>query len=275
LAGAVTWGLVWYPYRLLEQGGISGATGTFITYLLPLLAGLVLFRRDVAKLHHTPILYLLALSAGWTNLGYVLAIIHGEVMQVLLLFYLAPLWTVLFARLLLGERPGLFGYLVMALSFAGALVMLWRPGMAPLPETAAEWAGLTAGMMFALSNVLARKAERLTVPQKSLSIWAGVSLVSGLALLVSPPALPAMGQIDWPLLLFVAFVMFAVTLAVQYGLAKTPANQAIVIFLSELVVAAASSYWLAGEVMNVQEWVGGAMIVAATLFSGKLEEKTV
>jgi drug/metabolite transporter (DMT)-like permease len=37
------------------------------------------------------------------------------------------------------------------------------------------------------------------------------------------------------------------------------------------VVAALSSWLLAGEAMRPQEWVGGAMIVAASLFSGKLE----
>ncbi|MDP2784248.1 MAG: EamA family transporter, partial [Sulfurimicrobium sp.] len=66
---------------------------------------------------------------------------------------------------------------------------------------------------------------------------------------------------------------FGVTLTVQYGLSHTPANQAIVIFLFELVVAAISSYFLAGELMTMQEWLGGAMIVAASLFSGKLEQQ--
>jgi drug/metabolite transporter (DMT)-like permease len=42
-------------------------------------------------------LLLIALVAGGCNLGYVLATVHGEVMRVLLLFYLAPLWTVLLA----------------------------------------------------------------------------------------------------------------------------------------------------------------------------------
>jgi drug/metabolite transporter (DMT)-like permease len=47
----------------------------------------------------------------------------------------------------------------------------------------------------------------------------------------------------------------------------------VVILLFELVVAAISSQWLAGEMMGPREWVGGAMIVAATLFSMKLEHK--
>ncbi|HSF47471.1 MAG TPA: EamA family transporter, partial [Burkholderiales bacterium] len=55
-----------------------------------------------------------------------------------------------------------------------------------------------------------------------------------------------------------------------YGLTHTPANQAIVIFLFELVVAAIAAYWLAGETLEPKEWAGGAMIVAAGLFSGKL-----
>jgi drug/metabolite transporter (DMT)-like permease len=62
------------------------------------------------------------------------------------------------------------------------------------------------------------------------------------------------------------------TFAVQYGLAHTPANQAVVILLSELVVAALSSRLLAGEVMSAQEWLGGAMIVTATLFSWRLND---
>ena len=46
-----------------------------------------------------------------------------------------------------------------------------------------------------------------------------------------------------------------------------PANRAIVILLFELVVAAAASYWLAGERLRPQDWIGGALIVVASLAS--------
>ncbi len=36
-------------------------------------------------------------------------------------------------------------------------------------------------------------------------------------------------------------------------------------------LAAASSWFLAGEAMGPKEWLGGAMIVAASLFSGRLD----
>jgi drug/metabolite transporter (DMT)-like permease len=65
-------------------------------------------------------------------------------------------------------------------------------------------------------------------------------------------------------------VLLATNIAVQHGLNHLSANQAIVILLSELVVAAVSAYLLAGETMRWNQYAGGAMIVAATLLSGRL-----
>jgi drug/metabolite transporter (DMT)-like permease len=75
----------------------------------------------------------------------------------------------------------------------------------------------------------------------------------------------------WLLVGVIGLVLLATNLFVQYGLTHTHANRAIVIFLFELVVAALSSWLLADEAMTLKEWLGGAMIVAASLFSGKLE----
>ena len=68
-------------------------------------------------------------------------------------------------------------------------------------------------------------------------------------------------------------MLLATNLFVQYGLTHTSANRAIVIFLFELVVAALASWLLAGEAMTLQEWLGGTLIVAASLLSGRLETR--
>ncbi len=275
LTGALVWGLIWYPYRLLEEAGVRGTLSTLATYAVALLAACILFRRNLSALHRPDrLLILIALSAGWTNLGYVLGMIHGQVMQVLLLFYLAPLWTVLFAALLLGERPGSTGFLVILLSLAGAATMLWQPGMSlPVPHSAAEWFGLSAGIGFALSNVLIRKARHLEVPVKAVAVFAGVVVTALVvaALEGAPLSEPfAAGPGPLLLLLVLGLVIFATNLAVQHGLMRVSANRAIVLLLSELVVAALSSYVLALEAMRWTQWAGGSMIVAATLLSGRL-----
>ena len=276
LAGALVWGLIWYPYRALEAAGVGGALSSLLTYLFALLPGLFLFRNRRTQLGKSPwLLAAIALAAGLCNLGYVLAMIHGEVVRVMLLFYLAPLWTLMFSRMLLGEKAGPAGYLVIALSLAGALMMLWHPvGRWPLPYTAAEWLGLGAGMAFALANVLSRKATDIDEAIKAGSVWAGVALVALPVTMLTEHPMQALAGMDagaWLLVLLIALTLFCVNLAVQFGLARTAANRAIVIMLSELVFAAASSYFLAFEHIGWRDWLGGAMLVIAALYSGRLE----
>ncbi len=276
VVAAISWGLIWYPYRLLEQAGLSGGVASVLTYLVALPPLLILaMRRRLADPEERGLLLALALVSGWTNLAYVLAVIHGEVMRVMLLFYLAPLWTVPFARLLLNERAGRVAWLVIVLALAGAWVMLAREGGFPLPRNLAEWMGLSAGIGFALGNVLTRRLQSAPVALRSLWIFAGVVAISTLYA-TAEGATPGMARVldsgGWWLVLGIALALLFATFTAQYGLAHTPANQAIVILLSELVVAALSSRWLAGEVMGPHEWIGGAMIVAATLFSGRMEK---
>jgi drug/metabolite transporter (DMT)-like permease len=280
LVGAAIWGLLWYPYRLLEQAGITGPAATAITYVVALLLGLLVFRNNLQRSRifgrYPHLLLWIGLCAGWANLAYVLGVIHGEIMRVMLLFYLAPLWTIVFARLLLDEVLSLHGYLIIAFSLAGAIIMLWQPEHGfLLPSSYGDWMGISAGFMFALSNVLSRKDQYHGIRLKSVAVWIGVALVAfGYSLFL--PDLPIPSDISagtYLLLLGVGLTVFALSLVVQYGLTHTPANQAIVIMLFELVVAGIGAYFLTNEVMTLREWIGGAMIVSASLFSARMNRE--
>jgi len=275
LSGALVWGLIWYPYRVLQDVGVSGAMATLITYLLAMLCGSFMLPR-VWRERSTfgGWALLLVLSAGWANLGYVLAMLQGEVMRVLLLFYLAPVWTILFSFWLLDERLNRYGYFVVALSLGGAMVMLWEPRLGlPLPQGLSEWLGLSAGMGFALSNVTSRRAAHLSVEMKSFSLWLGTAALTLPFLLWQGGVMAQLAAIpapSWLLLVLMGLVLCAVSFAVQYGVTHLAANRAVVLFLFELVVAAVSSYFLAGEAMGWRDWSGAVLIVSASLLSGKL-----
>jgi len=271
---ATSWGLVWYPYRLLETAGLSGSISSLLSYSLGIVPLLLLARRRAWPAGgQFRWLVAIALSTGWTNLAYVLAVIHGEVMRVMLLFYLAPLWTVVFARLILGERAGGAGLAVIGLSLAGAMVMLYRGDGLPLPANNAEWLGLSSGIGFALSNVITRKTREIPIETRSLWVFIGVTVIAAVVASTETTAVDTIVAVDgrtWFLVAGITLALLLATFTVQYGLAHVPANRAVVILLFELVVAALSSRWLAGEIMDVREWIGGAMIVAATLFSMRL-----
>jgi drug/metabolite transporter (DMT)-like permease len=280
LGGAIIWGLLWYPYRVLEQAEISGSIATAITYFIALLLGLVSFRKDLRMSHIAggePYLLLgIALFAGWTNLAYVLGVIHGEVMRVLLLFYLAPLWTIVFSRLLLKEKLSLHGYLVIIISLAGAITMLWEPESGSLlPSSYGDWMGLSAGFMFALLNVLSRKDQYHNVQSKSVAVWMGVTLTGFIYSLFLPDlsVLSSISMDSYLLLFGLGIIVFVLSVVVQYGVTHVPANRAIIIMLFELVVAAVAAYFLTDEAMTLKSWMGGALIVSASLFSARMNRE--
>ncbi|SFQ07875.1 EamA domain-containing membrane protein RarD [Nitrosomonas cryotolerans] len=277
LLGAAIWGVLWYPYRLLEGYGMSGEIATTITFCIALLLGIIFFRKEIqfssifnGKAH---LLFWIGFCAGWSNLAYILGMLNGEVMRVLLLFYLAPIWTILFSRILLSEQLSIHGYFVIMLSFAGVVTMLWQPGSDLLmPISYGEWLGMVGGFMFALMNVLTRKNQFHNVQLKSMAIWLGVTVIGLVCSLAigSPLTLPYDSFNPWLFLAGIGLVLFVLSIVLQYGLTRMPANQAIVILLFELIVAALAAYFLVNEVLSPMEWVGGAMIVSAGLFSTRI-----
>jgi len=273
LFGALVWGLIWYPYRLLSDTGLSGVASSFYTYsLATIIAGIYYFKhwRDVFKLPSS--IVWLSLAAGWTNLSYVLAVIDGEVMRVMLLFYLSPLWTLILAHFVLKEKTQPSGYIAIATSLLGAFIMLYNPNISslPLPRNAAEWMALSAGIGFSVSNVITRHATHLTLRAKSFAIWLGVVVVTLCCVPFMSTGLVAPNQIattQWVVILLIALLLIAVTTLVQYGVTQIKATRASVIFLFEIVVAAVASYYLANETMTMNELLGGALIVLAAIFS--------
>ncbi len=276
LFGALCWGVIWYPYRIMQEAGVTGVASSFYTYLIASTIGALIFFKQFNGLHRLPrTIWMLALVAGWTNLTYVLAVIDGEVMRVMLLFYLSPVWTMFLAHFWLKERTDKRSVLMVAISLCGAFIMLWQPNALPLPNNASEWLALGSGMGFSLTNVITRRSHHLSLAAKSMSVWLGVM---GLALIVmcmqaQPATLPnQFTLLNWVVMTFIALLLVAATLLVQYGVTHMPATRASVLFLFELVVAAIASYYLADEVMSPNDWIGGLLIIGAALYAANIEE---
>ena len=276
LFGAVSWGVIWYPYRLLAQAGISGVVSSFYTYGIAIILGAILFAKNWRGVLNLPKSVIwLSIAAGWTNLSYVLAVIDGEVMRVMLLFYLSPLWTLILAHFWLKETISKTGFFSIGISMLGAYIMLADPfsgnsSFLPLPQNKSEWLALSAGIGFSLTNVITRKSIHLSLAAKSMLVWVGVV---SMALLLMPilggeflaPNYFALN--NWLLMGLTALLLVAATIFVQYGVTQIAAARASVLFLFELIVAAIASYYLANEAMMINEWIGGSFIIAAGLMA--------
>lgn len=275
--GAILWGVVWYPMRLLEAAGLHGIWLTLILYATALVAIAPFALRALAPLAWAPGgLAVLALAAGWTNIGFVQAVLEGNVLRVLLLFYLSPLWATVMGRLFLGERISPLAAASLGLASVGALVMLWNPALgAPWPEGRADWYALTAGFAFAASNVATRGVQDVPIATKLLCVFFGVTVMAGAIIgvfgLAQPAIAPTTAGAAMALGVFGILVM---TWLIQYGVTNIPIYRSAVITFVELVAGAVSQALLTNEVVTLREWAGGALIVLGAYLSARSAGRT-
>ncbi|MBI3154284.1 MAG: EamA family transporter, partial [Burkholderiales bacterium] len=180
LFNAFVWGVVWLPLRWLEGHGVHALWATTGVYLLALALLSLRWPQAWAELARSPGLWWLVLAAGATNASFNWAVTIGDVVRVVLLFYLMPLWAVLLARAVLGERPTRLAAIRIVLALAGAAIVLQPDGGGwPWPHTLAEWLGVLGGFAFALNNVLLRRHAASGSAARALAMFGGGALVAG------------------------------------------------------------------------------------------------
>lgn len=268
LLSASFWGILWYPLRYLEENGLAGLWSTFLIFVSALCVGIIVVLRRRHPVHNASLLLMLALASGWCNTAFILAVLDGNVVRVVLLFYLSPVWTVVLGWFMLGEALSRSSKITLILAMTGALIMLWDKEIGlPWPKGYTDWMALSSGFAFALSNVIVRRLQNVPVWEKSTASWFGVVLFSGLWLVLSASPLPdADFNIVISAVILGAIGMVIVSLALYYGVTHIPAHRSATVLLFELVAAAVSAQILTDEVVLLKEMIGGSFIIAAAWY---------
>lgn len=273
LLNAFTWGVSWWPFRQLQDLGVHPLWSTALIYLFALVC-LALLRPGAWRgfVRH-PGLWVLLLASGLTNIGFNWAVTVGDVVRVVLLFYLMPAWAVLLAWPLLGERPGAASLARLALALIGVLVVLKTPESPwPWPQTLADGLAVMGGFSFALTNVMLRRLHTAPTASSMLAMFAGGAAMAALAALVGlqqglvtalPPLAPP--WLAWLGALSVFFL--AGNLGLQFGAARLSASATSIIMLSEVVFASISAVLLGAGELSPRVVGGGALILLAALLS--------
>jgi drug/metabolite transporter (DMT)-like permease len=276
LFSATMWGLIWYPLRLLDDAGMSGIWSSLVMYFAAAILSVpVLFRQRLLFQQHQKILLSLATAAGIANVAFILALIEGEVMRVMLLFYLSPIWSVILGRWWLQEKLSSHAVMLFALAMLGSVIMLWNPDMGfPWPTSLADVLAVIAGMAFAMNNVIARKLAELPLTLKTGVTWWGVVFISLLVIVWQGKSYPDTTILVWLGAWSLGWLgIILMTLSVLYGVARMPVYRSAVIMLFELIVAAIGASLLTDEVMRSQEWLGGCLILVAAYGVARISHK--
>ena len=252
----LVWGYSWIASKL----GLAYATPLQmaeyrLTLALLTLGGLLLWRRGSWRLPPLwPTLGLgLTQTTGFTLFS-TLALLEAGTGKVTILCYTMPFWTLLLARLFLGEHLRPLQWWAVLLAFLGLLCVLtpWQAW----PSWRGDLLALAAGFCWALSAILAKRLrQKHQVGTLSLTFW---QLAFG-----SQPA------VDWQPE-FWAILLFNGCLAAGLGwliwlhlLSRLAAGTASLNTLAIPAVALLFAWWQLGDVPSLAEWIGMALIAAA------------
>jgi drug/metabolite transporter (DMT)-like permease len=257
--------------------GLHPLWATVLIYLIAVTLIVMWRPKALLEVLRTPSLWVLMLAAGTTNATFNWGVVIGDVVRVVLLFYLMPLWSVLLARVLLHERITTAAALRVMLALVGAAVVLW-PDQAiswqslPVPSSLPDWLGVLGGFSFALNNVMLRREAHRPEEARALAMFGGGMVVAGALAM----ALASQGQVPWPpaaapswllLALLMSALFLTGNLALQYGAARLRASVTAVVLVSEVVVASGTAVAFGAGTLNAQLLVGGCLIVLASLLA--------
>ena len=260
------WGVMWLPMRHVESLGVDPIWVQCFFMLAPALILLPLtLRSTLLSRHHWPV-YLAAgglISIGFTFFG--IGLMVASVSKTTVLFYLTPIWATLLGRFVLGERPGPRRWIAVAAAMVGCgLVMKIHD--VEMGFATADLLGLLSGMFWGAGTVVLRRFPEADFRNMSMVQYLlAVVFAAGAALLFGAPVPPTgivAAAAPWALLFGALVFLPALMLVFRVSQYLSPGLVGI-LMLSEVIVAATTAAFFLGERLEMPQWFGVGLILAA------------
>ncbi|MFK7995146.1 MAG: DMT family transporter [Granulosicoccus sp.] len=282
VTGSSLWGLFWIPLRYMESLGINALWALAFVMAAALIPSLIMMRlrgnlTDLEQLETVRSGFVLGLA---TTL-YFIALMYTDVIRVIFLFYLLPLWTTLAARLIYGEPINASRLLIMFIAFSGLWLLLSEGDGFPVPQSVGDWCAIASGVFWGISLSLLRADGQSCAYSRTLVAIASAAFLSLLAILFlqfTDNVLPSQATsfivedttaqnrtslIAVVAIVFGIFALYPAMIAQIWGASQIPAPTSALLTMSEIIVAIGSAAILIGTDMPPLAIVGGCIIILA------------
>ena len=280
LSTNLLWGTYWIPLRQMTAAGGGESAATLWGYLVAGVLMIPVFSvrwRSIVAMPFVAFVGVIVLAVCLAL--YSESLNRGQVARVLLLFYLTPIWSMVFARFLLGEPISTVRGIAIVLGLAGAATILGLETGVPLPRDLAEWMGLVAGILWGLAATLFNLSQRrapdgTTEFQQMALLLAIVPVTIFLATLIPGKATDAVafptpeGSVVYWAFAFAVFWVIPVIWLTLYGASRIDPARVGIFLLLDVAVGAATASILAGEPFGAPEGVGAVLIISAAFLEG-------
>ena len=264
---AVGWGFAWLPIKALNEMGLDNMHLIFIAFVSgSLVLSPWLFKQFNGWKQSIGFMLMIALAGGFANAAFQTAIFYGDVIRVMILFYLLPVWSVIGGRIFLKEKIDAIRLISVLVCLSGAFVILdvWHTSWHGISWI--DILALGAGMGLAATNILFRFTQHIPLLSKVSATFIGCVMIMGGFLMASTTttALPTNGAIPFAMA-YGAIWLILITIGTQWAVTRMEAGRSAIILVMELVVAVVSVAVITGAELKMYEMIGGLMVISAAL----------
>ncbi len=274
LFSSFMWGLTWWPLKAFNEAGIDGIPLILSSYGV---VGLVLswivirdWQQWQGKRHFLILFFILG---GYANLAFASAMIYGDVVRAMMLFYLGPVWGVIGGRFFLGEAIDRQRWLGVGLAMVGAWLILGGSALFTTPLSTLDLLALSAGMAFALNNITFRATHTHPTASKVAAMFMGCGVFALIMMPLQGHGIPELSAWVWAGVVAFGLVwLLGATVATQWSVTQMEAGRASILLIAELVVAVLSATLIGGESLSMLEAFGGVLILTSTILEAWRQE---
>jgi drug/metabolite transporter (DMT)-like permease len=184
----------------------------------------------------------------------------------LALQFTLPLFTIVFAMVILGERVGAHRWAATATGFIGALVIL-RPGFAEIRF--GMIVALAAAAFLAMSDTLVRRLSR-TEPT-TLIVFYGYLLQVPIAFAVALYDWVTPAPADWPWLAALGLCSFIAQWGLSRAFILAEASLVSPVLFLRLPIVSVIGYVFFAQAPDLWAWIGALVIFASTSYAARRE----
>ena len=199
---------------------------------------------------------------------YTIALNLTDVVRVILLFYMTPLWSTLLGIFLLKEKLTINRVTGLVLAFSGLMVVLGAGYQIPIPSSLGDWLALFSGLIWSFASVrLFQGGAEMLLEKVFLFVLFALlcSILFALLPLGHEASIPDPNLLRdvWVWVFVIAILMFPMTFLTIWPTTLLSPGRVGMLLMADVVAGVISAAILTEETFGYRELIGTVLIVSA------------
>lgn len=279
LIAAIMWGVFWIPVRQVENAGIDAVWTSVLIFAVSAVTffPMIVYRWKLMASRGGSIL-LAGFLSGLAFALYTIALNLTDVVRVILLFYMTPLWSTLLGIFVLKEKLTANRVIGLMLAFSGLMIVLGAGYQFPVPSNLGDWLALTSGLVWSFASVrLFQGGAEMLLEKVFLFVFFALlcSLLFAILPLGHETSMPDPNLLRdaWVWMFVIAILMLPMTFLTIWPTTLLSPGRVGMLLLADVVGGVVSAAILTEETFGYRELTGTVLIVSAGIVEVMRQQK--